>query len=268
MGMNTRREGNLAIRKLLSAILIIGVFNIATPSHLRASDSHSAETPLQPAWPHIVAGSGAYASVEPMFKDRAEWELLDIGTEAFKVIGWNQAATQMQRYLANSGEMLYVDPLQMLSALPEWRAQVESQVLKMLQQASHASKDASTVISGVNVIQSEWLPARATRQENPDWYFALGSFSYKLVLTLETESPVVADQANVVHVGLTVYVYDRYDWDDGRGTSIAGLYFANELIGQLHRAGLARDYDVKGTATLNFATVLRQGCDTCATFPY
>ncbi len=253
----------MTIRKLLCAILIIGVFNIATPSDLHAATGHSADTPLQPAWPRIANGSGVYASVEPVFKDQAEWALLYEGVDAFKFVGWSQAAIQMEHYLANTGETLFIDPLQMMNALPNWRTQVESRALQMLQQAPPASANPYTV-----VMQSGWLPARATRQENPDWYFALGSFSYKLMLTIVTEKPSRLDQEIMAHVGLTIYVYDRYDWDDGRGTSVAGLYFANELIGQLHRAGLARDYDVKGTAQLDLATVLRQGCDTCATSPY
>lgn len=261
--MTNRREGNVIIKKLLSAMVIIGALNAATPSDVQAVDSHSAETPLQPAWPHVVNGSGAYASMKPVFKDQAEWALLYEGVDAFKLMGWSQAAIQMEHYLANTGDTLFIDPLQMMNALPNWRTQVESQVLQMLQQAPSASATPYTV-----VMQSGWLPARATRQENPDWYFALGSFSYKLMLTIATEKPSGPDQGTMVHVGLTIYVYDRYDWDDGRGTSIAGLYFANGLIGQLHRAGLARDYDVKGTARLDLATVLRQGCDTCTTAPY
>lgn len=253
----------MIIKKLLSAILIIGALNTATPGYLYATDSHSAETPLQPAWPRIANGSGVYASVKPVFKDQAEWALLYEGADAFKLVGWNQAALQMERYLANTGETLFIDPLQMLNALPAWRTQVESQVLQMLQQAPPASANPYTV-----VMQSDWSPARATRQENPDWYFALGSFSYKLMLTIVAEKWSGPNQGIMARVGLTIYVYDRYDWDDGRGTSIAGLFFANELIGQLHRVGLARDYDVKGTAALNFATVLRQACDTCAISPY
>ena len=244
----------MIIKKLLSAIVILGALNVATPSNVQAVESHSVEIPQQLAWPHVVNGSGAYASRKPVFKDQAEWALLDEGADAFKLVGWSQAAVQMEHYLANTGETLFIDPLQMMNALPNWRTQVESQVLQMLQQAPFASVTPYTM-----VMQSGWLPARATRQENPDWYFALGSFSYKLVLTIVTENPPRPDQGIMAHVGLTIYVYDRYDWDDGRGTSIAGLYFANELIGQLHRAGLAHDYDVKGTAHLDLATVLRQG---------
>jgi hypothetical protein len=258
----------MSIKKVLGTITIVCVLSIATPIHVDAEQLHAAEIPLQLAWPHVVNGSGEYASIQPAFEEQAEWRVLSGGSNIVQFIGWGQAAMQMQHYLANTGETIPVDPLQMMAVLPGWSEEVQTEYLQLLQQACERLVQEPGGGRYTVVAQSDWLPARVTRQENPDWHFALGSFSYKLVLKIETVTPLRAGQPNMLCASLMIYVYDRYDWDEGRGTSIAGLYLANEVIGRLHRAGLARDYDVKGVTRIDFTTVLRQPCDTCMTLSY
>jgi hypothetical protein len=256
------------MRKLLSTLLVVSAIFLPHSSQTLAHANDSAETPLQIDWPHVVNGSGSYAATQPRTQDHLEWQILDGGVGVFQLIGWGQAATQMEHYLANTGQTLYVNPQQMLTSIPAWREQLEAQAQRMLQQAQRIDTYAAVRYASPIVLKSGWLPARVTRQENPDWYFAVGSFSYQLVLNVKMEPTLQPGRPVTAYVSMDIYVYDRYDWDEGRGTSIGGLYLANEVIGQLHRAGLAHDYDVRGTTHLNFVTVLRQDCDTCTNSAY
>ena len=240
----------MSIKKLLSAIVVIGVLSTSSPTYLRAAQVNSTQTPQQPIWPHGVTGSGLYASANPTLQDRAEWHVLSGGAGLFQIIGLGQAATLMEHYLANTGETVSVDPLRMLNDLPSWHADVESQTRQMSQQARQLIVTERGSLSARTrytlLMRSDWIPAHATRAESLDWYLAVGNFSYKLMLTVTVDIAADTSDITLAHAGLSIYVYDRYDWDDGRNTAMGGLYIPNEWFGRLHRAGLARDYEVEG----------------------
>ena len=160
------------MRKLLSTLLVVSAIYLPHSSQALAQVNHSAETPLQIDWPHIVNGSGSYAATQPRTQDHLEWQILESGVGVFQFIGWGQAATQMEHYLANTGETLYVNPQQMLDAIPTWREQLEEQTQRMLRQVQRDSADATAKQSTAIVLKSGWLPARATRQEKPRLVFS------------------------------------------------------------------------------------------------
>lgn len=47
----------------------------------------------------------------------------------------------------------------------------------------------------------------------------------------------------------TMHIFDRYNWDQGKAVTLAGMTVKDEQLGRLHRVGLAREYDVNGTST-------------------
>jgi hypothetical protein len=46
----------------------------------------------------------------------------------------------------------------------------------------------------------------------------------------------------------TLHVYDRYNWDQGKSVTIAGIPLKDEQLGRLYRVGLASEYDINGTS--------------------
>ncbi|MBE7451440.1 MAG: hypothetical protein HS111_21840 [Kofleriaceae bacterium] len=44
-------------------------------------------------------------------------------------------------------------------------------------------------------------------------------------------------------------MFDRYNWDQGKSVTIAGITVRDEQLGRLHRVGLAREFDVEGSST-------------------
>jgi hypothetical protein len=83
------------------------------------------------------------------------------------------------------------------------------------------------LISGVR--QSD----RVRRDESADWFFAVGDYSYWW-------------QADPISGEITVQVRDKYNWDQGKNVNILGVPIRDEVLGSLHQAGLAQEYEVIG----------------------
>lgn len=45
-----------------------------------------------------------------------------------------------------------------------------------------------------------------------------------------------------------VHTFDRYNWDKGKQVSIGPITVKDEELAKLHRAGLAREYEVGGSS--------------------
>ena len=41
--------------------------------------------------------------------------------------------------------------------------------------------------------------------------------------------------------------FDRYNWDNGKSVRIAGITVTDAFMGEFHRMGLAKEYDVIGS---------------------
>lgn len=57
----------------------------------------------------------------------------------------------------------------------------------------------------------------------------------------------------------TMHVHDRYNWDQGKAVTIAGITVKDEQLGRLHRVGLAQEYDVDGDSTAKFVRWTHSG---------
>ena len=59
-----------------------------------------------------------------------------------------------------------------------------------------------------------------------------------------------------LHRGQTTAVstYDRYNWDGSKTTEILGQTVTDEQLAGLHRAGIAREYDLYGTSATSSST--------------
>lgn len=46
-----------------------------------------------------------------------------------------------------------------------------------------------------------------------------------------------------------MHVYDRYNWDEGKSVTIAGVVISDTTLGRLHKAGIAQEYNVEGQSS-------------------
>jgi hypothetical protein len=86
-----------------------------------------------------------------------------------------------------------------------------------------------------------------SQSQSRDWFFAIGGFTYWYT----AEVQVLPSEAGPPQITMifTLHIFDRYNWDQGKAVTIAGITVKDEQLGRLHRVGLAQEYDVNGTAT-------------------
>jgi len=53
-------------------------------------------------------------------------------------------------------------------------------------------------------------------------------------------------QADPLTGEITVQIRDQYNWDQGKDVNILAVPIKDEVLGSLHQAGLAQEYQVKG----------------------
>ncbi|MET8702518.1 hypothetical protein ABZW10_27180 [Kitasatospora sp. NPDC004723] len=56
-----------------------------------------------------------------------------------------------------------------------------------------------------------------------------------------------------------VNVWDRYNWDSGKSTNIAGINVSDSDMQGLHQTGLAQEYNLNGRSTPSTRTVSDTG---------
>ncbi|KAH6666040.1 hypothetical protein B0J14DRAFT_605188 [Halenospora varia] len=238
---------------LLAAALYISILVssiLATPIETRQS------LLPPPADPAGDAGDGESSGVwksggSPSLGERlilAKCKLLITGG---KIAGYKNAAAHMEHYLDNTGTDLHLNVEAMMIDLPNFKSGVQAL-------AQNSAKAAYTKASKKGVDVSEtfttpWTLYGYTPSTNfdkstttgSDWFYAEGAFSYAV------SGEVTISKAGHVSLRYVAYVFDRYNWDYGKGVTIGGHGISDEEMGKLNKVGLARVYNVRGTSKVN-----------------
>ncbi|MFE7563224.1 hypothetical protein [Kitasatospora sp. NPDC057500] len=206
--------------------------------------------PVDYEWHAPDSGAGAFAQRPPGPGDyangvAAEHLLVGIGSLA----GFTDAARHMQHFLTATGEPLNVDVDRMLRDDPKLRNLVDKQITDNQAQWRQMALDAYAQSGGAPVAVPVEASAHRTfdMHSERNWYLAIGSHSYA------TSGVVTArpgpDGKPVVSLQYQVSLWDRYNWDPGKHTPIAGTNIADSDLAALHQTGLAREFDITGRST-------------------
>ena len=80
--------------------------------------------------------------------------------------------------------------------------------------------------------------------ENRNWYLATGGYVRWGTGTVE----VLEGGGNRSYsLDFEYHVYDRYNWDTGKSVTILGVTVTDAFMGDFHRQGLAREFDMRGS---------------------
>lgn len=152
--------------------------------------------------------------------------------------GYTNAALNLRHFLANSGEPLVVDPADIAGDVEVFEEEIDN----LLDSELDAAVAQALAQPGVPTpFVSDWMPI--SFQSDRDWFLALGDASFSVTGTaVYPESP-----GDPVVVQYQVHVYDYYTWDDGKSTNIGGASISDEVLQNLHTAGLAQEYYVHGS---------------------
>lgn len=257
---NLEMKGHFRSLFSLSAITLYGVANFipsikAAPtieidkSVSNGLKSRQYSIPGPPPDPQLQPGDGAASGKY----NSASWGPADYITidecyamvAAAATIGWPNAAEHMSHYLENSGTEFQNNVDTMMKDLINFRTAVHA-LAQDSAKAAYTGASASGPDSS-QTFQTPWVQYGydAGNFDNKDWFFADGAFSYSL------SGEVSISKAGKISLAYVVHVFDRYNWDKGKSTTIGRITITDEQIGHLNMVGWARDYIVRGTSTVN-----------------
>ena len=210
------------------------------------------QRPPPPPPPKSGDGSRAHGSEDRNWferrKDDAVEALFARVADVADSAGMDNAARHMRHYLNNSGTELDVSPEAMLRDLPGLREKANQTFEYDLLPAINERIEKEFTGQPMRFpITTEWQGYYATKKESQDWFFAVGGFSYAQTAdVIVTPNPDGTANVSIQH---QLHVFDRYNWDKGKGVDIMGIRIGDEQLGQLHESGVAQEYEVWGKSS-------------------
>jgi hypothetical protein len=207
-------------------------------------DGGPAPKPFDPPAPD--PGSGKYDSEGAGVRDRLNKEKWYLAADAAETLGYTDAARHLRHYLDNSGKPLEVDVNSILHDEPRLRTAAGEQVNVAVAQAL---KDYDGSGPADIPFRTGWGVFTAAGK---NWFYGLGSMSESVTGVIHIE-PGNPPKTTVTY---RVHVHDRYNWDGDKSTNIGPFNVKDKELQELHRKGLAQEYDVNGrsdeiTVTIN-----------------
>lgn len=95
---------------------------------------------------------------------------------------------------------------------------------------------------------ASWQGHYLTEQENPNWFYAMGGIQYSTTGVVTVHPPEHPGGQPRVEVDYQTHVWDRYNWDGGKAVTIGPITIEDESLAEMHRAGVAQEYDIVGTS--------------------
>ncbi|MEV6279668.1 hypothetical protein [Nocardia sp. NPDC051832] len=170
-----------------------------------------------------------------------------IAAAAADVRGWTHAAAHLRHYLRNSGDTLTVNADSVLHDVPEVNAEANRRAAGEIRRIALAAVAAEDY-DNPTTFQSKWGEGISIAQDAyPDWFLAMGSIRLATSGSVTTREGAGGAAPSVI-AEYRIHIYDRYNWDSGKTTQIAGRTVTDKQLGELHTAGLAREYDIEGTS--------------------
>ena len=223
-------------------------------ANLIANMKHTAiglpDFPPPPAQPSSGDGSGAHGSNPSGLGDRANALLFQRISDVAETLGLDDAARHMRHYLNNTGDTLLIRPEELMRDMPQFQNRVDYTFKNdLIHQINDriANEYQGQPMSFKHTTQ--WLPFYAGQSQYPNWFFAMGGFSYAHGAEV-TVTPDPNGGSPIVNVRHQLHVFDRYNWDENKSVTIGPLTITDEALGALHEAGLAKEYEIRGTSSI------------------
>lgn len=178
--------------------------------------------------------------------DYAKRALLETAAELALLKGWANASKHMIHYLFNTGDDLVVDVDQLMQDEPTIAAAFDIEENMAVAEASERI-DTIQNLSGPFNFQLRGNQGGMSPSSGGDWYYAIGLFHYFYTATVSVKP--ISNRAVSVSMTFEINFVDRYNWDEGKEAYVLGLLVKDEEIGELHRVGLAQEYDMIGKST-------------------
>jgi len=181
--------------------------------------------------PHDIGAGIHGADAPPTRKDRFAhtlWKTIAVTATPFVP----DAAKHMKHYLGNSGDTLPVRVSKMVKESKDAKGHFYGELNDAM-----AFVEANVCTREVPIVGT-WTGGSTSDSKN--WFFAVGGYS-------------AVGSGSASHLGackyrldFTFHFDDKYNWDTGKGVSIFGIWVPDVSLGQLHRVGIAQEFDMVG----------------------
>ena len=194
-------------------------------------------------------GSGPHAQRSPTLEDYANHEAATLAADGFSP-WWPDAAENLQHYLGNTGDPQSMDVDKMLEDLPDLSDDTNADVTRMAEKAVEKSQETGATGPMTYPFTTAWDDEYATKQEDPNWFYATGGYKAATDGTITVYPPTDDNPSWTYKYDYRVHTADRYNWDGDKSTHIFGKEITDKQLQELHRAGLAQEYDLVGESSV------------------
>ncbi|WP_454196141.1 hypothetical protein [Nocardia sp. Marseille-Q1738] len=197
------------------------------------------DIPPMPPFPPTDPGQGPFGS-QPLYSRYDDYKFLDVAlgaAAAADAAGLPNAGRHLNHYLQRSGKDLILDVDTIMNDEPGLKQHIDSIVTKVVR----------SIAGGNAPFQSGWEDYTFTSR---DWYLAIGSVEACACGVAVVHQPDAEGQQPRITLDYQAHLFDRYNWDGKKNTTIAGATWTDRELGALHTAGLAREFNMYGSSTV------------------
>jgi uncharacterized protein RhaS with RHS repeats len=173
--------------------------------------------------------------------DSKPWELSTWSLEQFVAanigvvwIGMPDATAHLNHYFGNSGSDYTIRLQKMIDDVGSAKRVYNGEI-------GLAQAFVESLPDGKHKITSGSPSGGYNRKdENWNWFYAVGGYS----AWGKGNATVCKDEYSLE---FEYKFYDRYNWDGGKQVTILGVTVTDQFMGEFHRQGLAKEFDMRGS---------------------
>ncbi|MFE7981914.1 hypothetical protein ACFUZA_07055 [Streptomyces cellulosae] len=199
------------------------------------------------------AGSGEHASETPGgFDEWATKQKMELLAEGADWKGMTDASRHMVHYLGNSGSPMNLPVDKMMTDVPSFKTYVDETVRLHQNDWRRQALEEFRKNGGKPVA----IPVEVKHPNgfyfaqnlNSNWFYAVGGANTN-VTGVVTAVPDTNGNPRI-SVDYQANVWDRYNWDEGKGVDVGPLKIPDGQMAKLHRVGLAQEFDMAGSSSV------------------
>jgi hypothetical protein len=204
--------------------------------------------PGPPPNPPTDPGAGEHGS-DPWYTRGDDLIMRELARNAAlfaDTIGWTHAAHNLLHYLDNSGDDLKVSPDEMMRDATGFRADADKTIADEMRRIAAEAAANGTYGKPVE-FTTGWKGYYIGPEESKDWFYAMGGIQYAVTGVATVYPPDHAGGEPRIEMQYQVHVFDRYNWDGDKSTQIGPFTITDEKMAEMHRAGVAQEYNIAGS---------------------
>ena len=210
------------------------------------------EIPGPPPYPRPDEGAGKFDS-DPWWSrgdDAFKESLVGTMAETAEVVGYTDAARHLRHYLAATGEDLEVDVDRIMREVQSFRGAVARATANLVASVAKRAAKNDDYGESLQFRDDSWRSHYLSQDEDANWFFALGGIRFAITGVVTVQRPGKQASRPEVALRYRAHLWDYYNWDSGKSTTIGPVTIEDEWMAGLHTAGFAREYEVVGTSEL------------------